>query len=117
MVDQKTTDLYVKAIDFAKEQKDVSEQGNIILNRFKIIMLGGSVENANKEFEITGKVKRSTLHNIRNLAESVYEDCVRNLGVDKETCDRILREGKLRADICEKTMLKDLEANSLLVFA
>lgn len=35
----------------------------------------------------------------------------------KKTCDRILREGKLRADTCERTMLKDLEANGLLVFA
>lgn len=116
-IDQNTIDLYIKAIDFAKEQKNISEQGKIILNRFKIIMLGGSVEKANIELEVTGKVKKSTVHNIRNLAESIYEDWVRNLRVNKETCDNMLKEGKLRADTCERTMLKDLETIGLLVFA
>ena len=115
VVNQKTIDLYVKAIDLAKEQKNVSEQSKILLNQFKMILLGGSIEDANKEFAAIGKIKKSTLHRIRELVGSVFEDKVLHSEADRETQDRMLKEGNMRADMAEDIIRNNLIAQGLLI--
>lgn len=70
-------DLYVHALDLAKEKEGLSNQDKMLLNRFKILLRSGVVENAD--------------------------------------CDRILREGKERADIAEEYMLDDLQHRGFII--
>lgn len=50
-------DLYVNAIDLAKENPTLSNQEKALLNRFKILLRSGAVEEANSEMALMGKVK------------------------------------------------------------
>lgn len=101
-------DLYVHALDLAKEKEGLSNQDKMLLNRFKILLRSGVVENADCEFAQLGRVRKNTIHSIRELAEGIFEDWVRNLAICDADRDRILREGKERADIAEEFMLDDL---------
>ena len=101
-------DLYVNAINLAKENPALSNQEKALLNRFKILLRSGAVEEANSEMALMGKVKRETLHHIRELAEGIFEDSVRNYNVDDNERERILNEGKRRADVAEEMLVNDL---------
>lgn len=101
-------DLYVNAIDLAKENSTLSNQEKTLLNQFKILLRSGAVEKANSEMALMGKVKRETLHHIRELAEGIFEDRVRNCIVDDNERERILKEGRKRADVAEEVLVKDL---------
>lgn len=107
-------DLYVSAIDLAKENPTLSNQEKALLNRFKILLRSGAVEEANSEMALMGKVKRETLHHIRELAESIFEDRVRNCNVDDTERGRILNEGKRRADVAEEMLVKDLLMHEMI---
>ena len=76
MSKQDIIDLYVKAVDLTKDKKELSNQEKLILNRFKIVLRSGAVEVADSEIAQMGKVRRKTIHNVRELAESVFEDWV-----------------------------------------
>ena len=82
LIMQETVELYVNAIDLATDNPTLSNQGKALLNRFKILLRSGAVEKANSEMALMGKVKRETLHHIRELAEGIFEDRVRNCIVD-----------------------------------
>lgn len=105
---QEPRDIYVNAIDVAKENPSLSNQEKALLNRFKILLRSGAVEEANSEMALMGKVKREMLHHIRELAEGLFEDSVRNSNVDGNERERILNEGKRRADVAEEMLVKDL---------
>lgn len=47
MTKQETIDLYVKAVDLAMKKEGLSNQEKMLLNRFKILLLSGAVEDAN----------------------------------------------------------------------
>lgn len=105
---QEPIDLYVNAIDLAKENPTLSNQEKALLNRFKILLRSEAVEEANSEMALMGKVKRETLHHIRELAEGIFENRIRNCNVDDNERERILNEGKKRADVAEEMLLNNL---------
>ena len=109
--------LYVKAIDTAKENPTLSNQEKSLLNKFKIIMLSGSLDDVDREMTQLGMVKRSTLHSVRELAESIYEDWVRSLSIDEEEREQMLEEGKRRADVAENLLLDNLKMQGLLEYS
>jgi len=55
---QQTIDLYVKAVDLAKQKEGLSNQDKMILNRFKILLRSGATEDADNELTRIGKVNR-----------------------------------------------------------
>lgn len=114
MTKQDTINLYLKAIDLAKEKEGLTNQEKMILNRFKILLRDDAVDEANREFAQIGKVTESTLHKVRELAESIYEDWARCLSIDEEERTQMLEEGKRRADVAEKLMLDNLKVQGLL---
>ena len=107
-------DLYVNAIDLAKDNPTLSNQEKALLNRFKILLRSEAVEEANSEMALMGKVKRETLHHIRELAEGIFEDRVRNSSVDDNERERILNEGKRRADVAEEMLVNDLLIHGMI---
>ena len=109
--------LYVKAIDTAKENPTLSNQEKSLLNKFKIIMLSGSLDDVDREMTQLGMVKRSTLHSVRELAESIYEDWVRSLSIDEEEREQMLEEGKRRADVAETLLSDNLKMQGLLEYS
>lgn len=114
MTEQDTIDLYLKAIDLAKEKEGLTNQEKMILNRFKILLRNDAVDEANREFAQIGKVTESTLHKVRELAESIYEDWARCLSIDEEERTQMLEEGKRRADVAEDLLLDNLKMQGLL---
>ena len=94
MNNQQTIDLYVKAVELAIQKEGLGNQDKMLLNRFKILLRSGATEDADNELARMGKVKRTTLHSICELAESVFGDWVRNLNVYDAECERMLDEGK-----------------------
>ena len=103
-------DIYVKAIDLAKEKKGLTNQEKRILNRFKILLRNDAVDEANREFAQIGRVTKGTLHTVRELAESIFEDWVRRLSLDDTERDQMIEEGKRRADVAEQFLLDNLNA-------
>lgn len=112
---QKVIDLYAKAVDLAKENDRLSNQDKLLLNRFKILLRSKAVSDANSELAQIGKVRRKTLHRVRELAEGVFEDWVRNLNIADTERDRMLEEGKKRADFAENLLLHEFERQGLVV--
>lgn len=108
MNNQQIIDLYVKAVELAMQKEGLGNQDKMILNRFKILLRSGATEDADNELTQIGKVKKTTLHNIRELAESVFEDWVRHLDVDDAERERMLDEGKRRGDVAEAYLLGQL---------
>lgn len=111
---QPTIDLYLKAVDLAKQKEGLGNQDKMILNRFKILLRSGATEDADGELARMGKVKRTTLHSIRELAESVFEDWVRNLDVDDAERERMLDKGKRRGDVAEAYLLSELKSQGMI---
>lgn len=107
-------DLYVQAVDTAKEREGLSNQEKLILNRFKMLLRSGAVEDADSEIARMGKVRKKTLHSLRELAESIFEDWVRNLDTDDAEREKILREGKQRAKYAEEHMINELQLQGLV---
>ena len=114
---QDTIDLYLKAIDLAKEKEGLTNQEKMILNRFKILLRNDVVDEANREFAHIGKVTERALHKVRELAESIYEDWARNLYIDEEEREQMLEEGKRRADVAEKLLLDNLKMQGILEYS
>ncbi len=108
------TDLYVQAVDLAKEKEGLSNQDKLLLNRFKMLLRSGAVEDADSEIARMGKVRKKTLHNLRELAESIFENWVRKLDTDDAEREKILREGKQRAKYAEEHMINDLQLQGLV---
>ncbi len=115
MIEQDTIDLYVKAVDLAKEKEGLGNQEKLLLNRFKILLRSGAVDDADNEMAQIGKVRRKTLHSIRELAESLFEDWVRNLRITDAERDRMLIDGKKRADFAEESLLNELRFQGIVV--
>lgn len=113
-MNQQTIDLYVKAVDLAKQKEGLSNQDKILLNRFKILLRSGAAEDADSELTRIGKVKRTTLHSIRELAECVFEDWVQHLDVDDAERERMLDEGKRRGDVAEELLLSQLQNQGMI---
>lgn len=111
---QQTIDLYVKAVELAKQKEGLGNQDKMLLNRFKILLRSGATEDADNELARMGKVKRTTLHSIRELAESVFEDWVRNLDVEDAERERMLEDGKRRGDAAEAFLLGQLESQGMI---
>lgn len=109
-----TIELYINAIDLAKERKDVSNQEKILLNRFKILLLNDAVQAMDRELKQMEKVTREALHHVRELAESCFEDMVRHLDVDENERDKFLTDGKQRADIAESFLTDYLIKSGLM---
>jgi len=114
MTNQQTIDLYVNAVELAMQKEGLTNQEKMILNRFKILLRNDAVDEANREFAQIGKVTESALHKVRELAESIYEDWVRNLSIDEEEREQMLEEGKRRADVAEDLLLDNLKMQGLL---
>ena len=114
-IEQQTIDLYVKAVDLAKSKAGLSNQDKVLLNRFKMLLRSGATKDADNELAQMGKVRRTTLHTIRELAESVFEDWVRNLDVDDTERERMLYEGKRRADVAEEYLLNQLKYQGIIL--
>lgn len=112
---QQTIDLYVKAVELAKQKEGLGNQDKMLLNRFKILLRSGATDDADDELAKMGKVRRSTLHSIRELAESVFEDWVRNLDIDDAERERMLEEGKRRGEACEAYLLSVLETQGRII--
>lgn len=93
-----TIDLYVQTVDLAKEKEELGNQDKLLLNRFKILLRSGVVSDADSEMAQIGKVRKKTLHSIRELAESIFEDWVRKLIIVEAERDWVLREGKKRQE-------------------
>lgn len=115
MTTQVTIDLYVQAVDLAKEKEGIGNQEKLILNRFKILLRSGAVNDADSEMAQIGKVRKKTLHSIRELAESIFEDWVRKLNVVEAERDRMLREGKRRADFAEGILINEFRSKGIIV--
>lgn len=62
---QQTINLYVKAVELAKQKNGLGNQDKMLLNRFKILFGSGVTEDADSELAQMGKVRRTTLHNVR----------------------------------------------------
>ena len=114
MIPHTPIDLYVQAVDMAKEKEGLSNQDKLLLNRFKMLLRSGAVEDADSEIARMGKVRKKTLHNLRELAESIFEDWVRKLDTDDAEREKILREGKQRAKYAEEHMINDLQLQGLV---
>ena len=122
-------DLYVKAIDLAKQKEGLSNQDKMILNRFKLLLRSDAADKADKEFVRIGKVTINTLLKVKELAESIFEDWVRNLDLAEsifedwvrnldivdEDRDRMLDEGKHRADSTVEYLLTEMRRQGLIV--
>ena len=108
-------DLYVKAIDLAKQKEGLSNQDKMILNRFKLLLRSDAADKADKEFVRIGKVTINTLLKVEELAESIFEDRVRNLDIVDEDRDRMLDEGKHRADSAVEYLLTEMRRQGLIV--
>lgn len=111
---QQTIDLYVKAVEQAKQMKGLGNQDKLLLNWFKILLRSGATEGADNELARMGKVRMTTLHNIRELAESVFEDRVRNQDVEEAERERMLEEGKRRADVVEVFLQGELKGRRMI---
>ncbi len=112
---QDVIDLFVQAVDLAKERTGLSKQEKALLNKFKILLLNDSVDAADREFAQLGKIHKKTLHRIRELAEAIFEDLVRNLDANPEEREKELRDGKIRADLAEDYLLNLLKHQGLLL--
>ena len=112
---QRLIDLYVKAIDLAKDREGLTNQEKMILNKFKIILRSDVADEANKEFAWIGKITKSTLHKVRELSESIFEDWVRHLDIANEERERMLGEGKRRADFAEGYLLTELMRQRIII--
>ena len=110
-----TIDLYVQAVDLAKEKEGIGNQEKLVLNRFKILLRSGAVSDADSEMAQIGKVRKKTLLSIRELAESIFEDWVRKLNVVEAERDRMLREGKRRADFAEGILINEFRSKGIIV--
>ena len=49
MTNLETIDLYVRAVDLAKEKEGLGNQDKLLLNRFKILLRSGAVSDADSE--------------------------------------------------------------------
>lgn len=114
MTNQEAIDLYVQAVDLAKEKEGIGNQEKLVLNRFKILLRSGAVSDADSEMAQIGKVRKKTLHSIRELAESIFEDWVRKLNVVEAERDRMLREGKKRADFAEESLINEFRSKGII---
>ena len=113
---QLVIDLYVKAVDLAKQGEGLSNQDKMILNKFKILLLSGATGDADRELAQIGKVRKDTIHKVRELAESIFEDWVRrNADISDDERERILEDGKKRADTTEDLIISELKRNGLII--
>lgn len=112
---QQIVDLYVEAVELAKQKEGLCNQEKMLLNRFKILLRCGATEGVDDELARMGKVRWATLHSIRELAESVFEDWVRNMDVDDAEHERMLDEGKRRADVTEAYLLDELRLQGMII--
>ena len=115
MTNQDTIDLYVKAVDLAKQKAGLENKDKMILNKFKLLLLSGAESDADREVAQIGKVRKKTLHRLRELAESIFEDWVRKHDVVDAERDRMLEEGKKRADIAEERLLDVYRLKGIVV--
>ncbi len=115
MTNQKTIDLYVQAVDLAKEKEGIGNQEKLLLNQFRILLRSEAVSDADSEMAQVGKVRKKTLHSIRELAESIFEDWVRKLNVVEAERDRMLREGKKQADFAEESLINEFRSKGIIV--
>ena len=100
----------------AKQGEGLSNQDKMILNKFKILLLSGATGHADRELAQIGKVRKDTIHKVRELAESIFEDWVRrNADISDDERERILEDGKKRADITEELILSELKRNGLII--
>lgn len=44
----------------------------MILNKFKILLLSGATGDADRELAQIGKVRKDTIHKVRELAENIF---------------------------------------------
>ena len=79
-----------------------------------MLLRSGAVEDADSKIARMGKVRKKTIHNLRELDESIFEDWVRNLDTDDAERARIHREGKQRADYTEEYLLTELQIQGLV---
>ena len=112
---QETVEFYVKAIDLAKENPTLSNQEKALLNKFNVLLLSGSVEDVDRNMAQFGKVKKSILHRVRELADGIYEDWVRGLKLDEDKRTVIIKSGRKRVDEAERQMIEVLFNESLLI--
>ena len=61
------------------------------------------------------KVKRTTLHNICELTESVFENWAWILNIDDVECERMFDEGKQRGDAAETFLLSNLRLQGMII--
>ena len=115
MTNQEIIDLYAQAVDLAKEKEGLGNQDKLLLNRFKILLRSGAVSDADSEMAQIGKVRKKTLHSIRELVESIFEDWVHKLNVVEAERDRMLREGKKRADLAEESLINEFISKGIIV--
>lgn len=111
---QETVELYVKAIDIAKANPSMSNQEKALLNKFKVLLLSGSVEDVDRDMAQFGKVKQSTLHSVRELADGIYEDWVRGLILDEDQRIIMIESWRKKVDEAERQMMEVLFNESLL---
>ena len=114
MTNQETIDLYVQAVDLAKEKEGIGNQEKLLLNQFKMLLRSGAVSDADSEMAQVGKVRKKTLHSIRELAESFFEDWVRKLNVVEAERDKMLREGKKRTDFAEESLINEFRSKGII---
>ena len=112
---QEIVELYVKAIDLAKEKTTLSNQEKALLNKLKIVLLSAAVEEVDREIAQLGKVKKSSLHSVRELADGIYEDWMRGLNLDEDKRTFMIESGRKRVDEAERQMIEDLFNESLLI--
>lgn len=55
---QEPLDLYVDAIDYAKENPALSNLEKALLNRFKVLLRSGAIEVANSEMALMGRLRK-----------------------------------------------------------
>ena len=115
MTNQDTIDLYVKAVDMVSQKDGLENKDKMILNKFKLLLLSGAESDADREMAQIGKVRKKTLHRLRELAESIFEDHIRNCKITDTERDMALEEGKKRADYAEEYLLKTLTIQGLVV--
>lgn len=115
MSKQDAIDLYVMSIDLAKEREGMSNKDKLLLNRFKILLRSEAVENVDTEIAQMGKVSKKTIHSIRELADSIFEDWMRNMIISDDDRERDLREGKQRADFAEAFLINELSFQGMII--
>lgn len=54
------------------------------------------------------KIREKIIHSLRELAESIFEDHIRNCKITDTERDMALNEGKKRADYAEEYLLNAL---------